>query len=418
MKFCSQRKIKKKTDKEIQKNLIQISNEISEIKDLDILMERILKAARDICNSDAGSIYIKQGNELLFSYSQNDTLSSRLKPGEKLIYTTFTIPINEKSIAGHVAYTGEPLNIKDAYKLSKNLPYSFNKNIDESTNYRTQSILTIPLKTSTGKITGVLQLINAMDGNGKVIHFRKELEPYCGYFANNAAVALERAQLTRTILLRMISMAELRDPKETGNHVNRVAGYSIEIYETWAKKKNIPQKEIDKTKDILRMAAMLHDVGKVAISDTILKKPARFTDEEYKIMQKHTTYGARLFRNITSDFDEAAKNVALNHHEKFSGDGYPGHIDLLTGEALPGYADSNGEPLPKKGEDIPLFGRIVALSDVYDALSTARVYKEAWDEERVLSIIREERGKQFDPEIVDAFFVCLPTIKSLQKRYP
>lgn len=122
MKSCSQRKIKKDTDKEIQKYLIQISNEISEIKDLDVLMERILKAARDICNSDAGSIYIKQGNELLFSYSQNDTLSSRLKPGEKLIYTTFTIPINEKSIAGHVAYTGEPLNIKDAYKLPKKLP--------------------------------------------------------------------------------------------------------------------------------------------------------------------------------------------------------------------------------------------------------------------------------------------------------
>ena len=90
----------------------------------------------------------------------------------------------------------------------------------------------------------------------------------------------------------------------------------------------------------------------------------------------------------------------------------------MTGEALPGYTDSNGEPLSKKGEDISLFGRIVALSDVYDALSSPRVYKAAWDEERVLSVIREERGKQFDPEIVDAFFVCLPTIKSLQKRYP
>ncbi|MFC1538714.1 HD domain-containing phosphohydrolase [Candidatus Latescibacterota bacterium] len=408
----------KTSGKKIQENLIRISNEISEIKDLDVLMERILKAARDICNCDAGSIYIKQGNELLFSYSQNDTLSGRLKPGEKLIYSTFTIPVNDNSIAGYVANSGKSLNIKDAYNISKKLPFSFNKSVDESTNYRTHSIFTVPLKKSTGKITGILQLINSKDENGNVIEFDKKLEPYCGYFANNAAIALERAQLTRTILLRMISMAELRDPKETGNHVNRVAGYSMEIYEVWAKKKNIPQEEIDKTKDVLRMAAMLHDVGKVAISDTILKKPARFTDEEYKIMQKHTVYGARLFSNITSDVDEAAKEVALNHHERYDGKGYPGYIDLITEKPLPGYSDKNGNPILKKGEDIPLLGRIVALSDVYDALSSARVYKEAWDEDKVLNIIREEYGKQFDPEVVDAFFVCLPSIKSLQQRYP
>jgi HD-GYP domain-containing protein (c-di-GMP phosphodiesterase class II) len=406
------------TDKKIQDNLIRISNEISEVKDLDVLMERILKAARDICNCDAGSIYIKQGDELLFSYSQNDTLSGRLKPGEKLIYTTFTVPVNEKSISGYVATTGLALNIKDAYVIPKKLPYSFNKSYDESTNYRTHSIFTIPLKTSTGKITGILQLINSRDKDGNVVEFDKKLEPYCGYFANNAAVALERAQLTRTILLRMISMAELRDPKETGNHVNRVAGYSMEIYEVWANKRNVPQYEIDKTKDVLRMAAMLHDVGKVAISDTILKKPGRFTDDEYEIMKKHTVYGARLFSNITSDVDEMAKEVALNHHERYEGGGYPGYIEISTEEALPGYEDENGKPKTKKGEEIPLFGRIVALSDVYDALSSARVYKEAWDEEKVLDIIREESGKQFDPEIVDAFFVCLPTIKSLQQRYP
>ncbi len=405
-------------DKQIQEYLITISNEISEIRDLDVLMERILQSARDICNCDAGSIYIKQGDELMFSYSQNDTLSSRLKPGEKLIYTTFSVPINESSIAGYVAITGKSLNIKDAYKISKKRPYSFNKSYDESTHYRTHSIFTVPLKTSVGKIIGILQLINAKDENGNVVDFDKKLEPYCGYFANNAAVALERAQLTRTILLRMTSMAELRDPKETGNHVNRVAGYSIEIYEVWAKNRNIPQQEINKTKDVLRMAAMLHDVGKVAISDTILKKPARFTDEEYEIMKTHTVYGAKLFRNITSDVDALAQEVALNHHERYGGGGYPGYVDLDTGEPLPGYAGENGKPISKKGEDIPLFGRIVALSDVYDALSSARVYKEAFDEEKVLNIIREERGKQFDPEIVDAFFICLPTIKALQQRYP
>ncbi len=399
------------------KNLILLSNEISEVKDLDVLMERILKSARDFVNCDAGSIYIKQGDKLLFSYTQNDTLSSRLNPSEKLIYTTFTVPINNQSICGYVASTGETLNIEDTYKLPDSLPFSFDKSFDESADYETHSILTVPLKTSVGKIIGVLQLINTIDESGKVTYFKKELEPYVSYFANNAAGALERAQLMRTVLLRMISMAELRDPKETGNHVNRVAGYSVEIYETWAKKKNIPQKEIDKTKDSLRMAAMLHDVGKVAISDTILKKPGKFTDEEYEIMKKHTVLGSLLFKNPSSDFDEAAREVALNHHERFDGKGYPGYVNPITGDPLPEHTDDEGKPIPKKGDEVPLFGRIVAISDVYDALSSARVYKKAWDEERVLSIIREESGKQFDPEIVDAFFICLPSIKSLTERY-
>ena len=334
------------------------------------------------------------------------------------VISTFTVPINHKSISGYVASKGEALNIEDAYHLPESLPFSFDKSYDESADYRTQSMLTVPLKTSIGKIIGVLQLINAIDSKRNVISFKKEMEPFVAYFANNAAGALERAQLTRTVLLRMIRMAELRDPKETGNHVNRVAGYSVEIYEAWAHKKGIPQDEIDKTRDILRMAAMLHDVGKVAISDTILKKPARFTEEEYEIMKQHTVQGAMLFRDPTSDLDNASREVALNHHERYDGKGYPGYVDPMTGQPLPGFIGDDGKPIPKKGEEIPFLGRIVAISDVYDALSCARVYKEAWNEDRVLSTIREERGNQFDPELVDAFFTCLPSIKALTKRYP
>ena len=400
------------------KKIIFLTNEISEVKDLDVLMDRILKTAREFVNCDAGSIYIKQEDTLLFSYTHNDTLSGRLKPHEKLIYSTFSVPINHKSISGHVATTGEILDIEDTYELDESMPFSFDKSFDENTHYRTKSILTVPLKTSSDKIIGVMQLINAMDSDGNVISFKKEMEPYVLYFANSAAGALERAQLTRTILLRMIKMAELRDPKETGSHVNRVAGYSLEIYEAWARKKNIPQDEVDKTKDILRMAAMLHDVGKVAISDLILKKPARFTEEEYEIMKMHTVYGAMLFIDSTSELDNAAREVALNHHERFDGKGYPGYVDPASGEPIPGHTDSEGKPLPKKGYKIPLLGRIVAISDVYDALSCARIYKEAWDEDRVLEVFHEERGKQFDPEMVDAFFSCLPSIKALADRYP
>ena len=397
--------------------LIKLSCDIAEVKDFDVLMEHILYSTRQFVNCDAGSIYIKQGDHLLFSYTQNDTLSQRLKPGQKLIYTTFSIPINNNSIAGYVATKGKILNIQDAYNLPESLPFRFDKSFHQSANYRTQSILTTPLKTRGEKIIGVLQLINCKDNDGRVVPFDPDLETYVSFLAMSAAGFLEQAQLTRAIILRMISMAELRDPKETGNHVNRVAGYALEIFEALAKKKNLPEKEVENKRGVLRMAAMLHDVGKVAISDIILKKPGRLDPDEYNVMKGHTVLGAKLFINPTSEFDEVARDVALNHHERYDGRGYPGHVDPFTGEPLIGMADSEGIPLPKKSEEIPLFGRIVALADVYDALSSQRIYKEAWDQEKVLTLIREESGKQFDPDVVEAFFSCLPSIQAIAQRY-
>jgi len=212
-------------------------------------------------------------------------------------------------------------------------------------------------------------------------------------------------------------MAELRDPKETGAHVNRVAGYAVEIYEVWASRRGVSRTEIAKNKDILRIAAMLHDVGKVAISDLILKKPARLDAAEYEIMKAHTYLGARLFAVSHSDFDQASAQVALSHHERWDGNGYPGYINVMTGQCLPGYETGEGKAMGRKGEEIPPFGRLVAIADVYDALSSQRVYKEAWDQEQVLDELRKERGKQFDPEMIDAFFIALDSINAVGKRY-
>ena len=404
--------------KEKLNRLIQFGVEISEIADLDLLLEKVLTEARHLVNADAGSIYIKEGNYLKFSYAQNDTLQAKLEPGKKLIYTTFSMPINNKSIAGFVANNGNTLNIPNAYKISSSLPFSFDGSYDKISGYHTESMLTIPMKNNRGLIIGVLQLINAQNDEGKIIPFSDEDEPLIHHFAIYAANAIERAQMTRTTIMRMISMAELRDPKETGPHVNRVAAYSVELYEAYAHKKGIDRKEIDKNRDSLRLAAMLHDVGKVAISDLILKKPARFTDDEYEIMKMHTLYGARLFRDARSDFDEYSAAVALNHHEKWDGSGYPGHVDIETGKPLPGYETSDGKARGKKEEEIPLYGRIVALADVYDALSSHRVYKEAWDEEKVLDTVHQERGKHFDPELVDVFFSILDNIRAIAARYP
>lgn len=398
--------------------IINLGLEVAQVKDIDLLLERILTEARHFVNADAGSIYIKEDHKLMFSYTQNETLRQKLPAGRKLIYSTFSIPINDKSIAGYVALTGKTLNIENVYKLPEGVSYSFDKRYDEVSKYRTQSILTFPLKTHRGDVIGVLQLINAQDKNKNIKPFNKEDEPLIMHFANNAAMAVERALMTRAIILRMIKMAELRDPKETGAHVNRVASYSVEIYEAWALKRGTSQKEIDKNKDVLRMAAMLHDVGKVAISDAILKKPAKLDMNEIEVMKQHTYLGARLFSDKYSDFDEAASQVALNHHERWDGNGYPGYIDPITVQPISDCRTEKGAVCGKKGEEIPLFGRIVAIADVYDALCSRRAYKEPWDESRILENLHEERGRQFDPEMIDAFFLSFDVIRSAAERYP
>jgi HD-GYP domain-containing protein (c-di-GMP phosphodiesterase class II) len=406
---CQEEKLRK---------IIDLGFAISQIKDIDLLLEKILSEARSFTNCDAGSIYVREGEKLTFRYAQNDRLQGQLPPGKKLPFTTFTVPINNHSIAGYVAANGSILNIADVYELDNIYPFSFNRSYDDITGYYTCSMLTIPLNNFRGDIIGVLQLINAMDSDGKVIPFAVEEESFINYFANNAANAIERAKMTREIILRMNKMAELRDPKETGPHVNRVAAYSVALYEAWAIKRGVPQPEIDRNRDVLRMSAMLHDVGKVAISDNILKKPGRFTPEEFQVMKLHTLFGANLFSDIYSDFDESAAIVAISHHERWDGNGYPGHIDPLTQKALPGFANEEGLARGKRGEEIPFFGRVVALADVYDALSCRRCYKEAWDESEVLDNIRSEAGKQFDPELVEVFLDCIDTFRQIEKLYP
>jgi HD-GYP domain-containing protein (c-di-GMP phosphodiesterase class II) len=398
-------------------SMTRLGIELSRINDLDILMERVLLRARQFSNADAGSIYIREGDWLHFSYTQNDTLQRKLPDGEKLIYSTFKIPIDEKSIAGYVAATGKALNIDDVYDLEVTLPYSFSKKFDETVGYKTQSVLTLPLHNSSAQLLGILQIINTRDDSGNIAHFSENDVMMMHHFAAVAAVALERAQMTRALILRMIRMAEMRDPKETGPHVNRVAGVSVEIYEQWAMRRKLDVKEIDKARDVLRMAAMLHDVGKVATSDLILKKPARLSEDEYTIMKMHTIQGARLFQNRQSDFDEAAGVVALNHHERWDGTGYPGYIDFHTGRPIKGFILPNGLARGKKGTEIPLFGRIVGLADVFDALSSKRIYKEAWDEQTILAQIEGSSGTHFDPELVEIFFSRYEIIRAILNRY-
>jgi len=382
---------------------------LNQIKDLDLLLEKTLLSARQILNADAGSIYLCQDDQLKFSYTQNDTLQKRLQPGKKLLYSTFSMPIDNQSIAGYVAKNSKILNIPDVYVIDETKPYSFNSNFDKSSEYKTISMLTVPMINQAKKVLGVMQIINPKNKNGDIIAFTAADENIIQSFASGATLAIERAQMTRDIILRTINVAQLRDPKETGAHVSRVAAYSVEIFEQWARKHGVSKEEVDHTKDLLRMAAMLHDVGKVAISDIILKKPGKLDKDEFATMQKHTSLGAHLFKDSSSELDDMSQEIALNHHEKWDGTGYPGCVDTNN---------SGKNLIPKKGEEIPILARIVAVADVFDALNSRRAYKEPWTEEQVLQEIRNSSGKNFDPEVVDAFFESIDVLRLIMQRYP
>ncbi|MDR2159668.1 MAG: HD domain-containing protein [Treponema sp.] len=406
------------------KSILRLDSELNQIQDLDLLLDRILLEARKVVRADAGSIYVKENHEengdrvekLVIKYAHNDTTSRDLPPGQKLIYSVFSVAINEKSIAGYCALTKNLINVPDMYNIPSGTPYSFNPAFDKISGYKTTSTLTIPLITAEGRLLGVIQVINSKDHAGNTVPFSSDDEFLITHFAANATVALQRAYVTRAMILRMIKMSELRDPKETGTHVNRVAGYAVEIYDRWAYHHGISQEERDKFRDTFKIAAMLHDVGKVAISDIILKKPGRFTPEEYLIMQHHTIYGAALFDDPQSPIDVIAGDIALTHHENWDGTGYPGWVDPVTNRTLK--TDAEGKVLGRKGEETPLAGRIVAIADVFDALCSRRVYKEPWSEEQVLTEIRQLSGTKFDPELVDIFFEILPSIKQIQSLYP
>ena len=377
--------------------IFKITEKLNRINDLNSLLDQVLFYARMFTNADAGTIYLVEDDSLRFAYTQNDTFIRRTQLNKKQIYADIKIPINANSIAGYVAKCRKSLKIDDVYELENHFPFSFNRQFDENSNYRTMSMLTIPLIVSEEKVIGVIQIINAIDPNsGEVVPFTAENEMFVSFFANIASAAIEKAKMTREMILRMIKMAELRDPKETGSHVQRVSSYSVEVYQKWAKNHDISDEEIRKKSDVLRIAAMLHDVGKIGIPDVILKKPARLDEEEYEIMKTHTNLGGDLFINLFNEVDEMSRDVAVCHHERWDGKGYPKGL---------------------AGEDIPLAGRIVAIADVYDALMSKRVYKSAWSEDDVLKYLREQAGTQFDPELIEVFISVYDIIKAIRNRY-
>lgn len=186
---------------------------------------------------------------------------------------------------------------------------------------------------------------------------------------------LKQAQLE--VLERLARAAEYRDD-ETGEHVRRVAANAARLAEALG----LPQEQVE----VIHSAAPLHDLGKIGIPDAILRKPGRLTPEEFAIIKTHTTIGAELLSGGRSELSRVAERIAKSHHERWDGTGYP--------EGL-------------KAEEIPLEGRIVAVVDVFDALTSERPYKRAWPLEEALAEIRAQAGRQFDPRVVQAFLHTL-----------
>jgi response regulator RpfG family c-di-GMP phosphodiesterase len=386
--------------------LMQIGIELNQIQDFHTLMDRILSEARHLLRSEAGTIFLREGDSLRFSFFHNEALAQRTATGETPHVSSFRVPITDRSLAGWVCLTGQPLHIPDCYRIPQQAPYRFDSSFDQLLGYRTCSMVAMPLKNQSGRILGVIELINPRSQDGRsVIGFTPEDIRLLEHFASIATVAIERTNLAEGSVLRMIRMAEIRDPSETAPHVERVAGYATVLFEEWARRRGLEGAAFERQRDRLRTAAKLHDVGKVGVPDSILKKPGRLTPEEFEEVKKHTAIGSELFTHDPSDFDEAAREVALLHHERWDGNGYPGF-------------DDGGARRGRKGEEIPLFARLVGLADVFDALSTARCYKEAWNEQRVLELIQSESNKHFDPELVEILFSQLDSIRRVRDMHP
>jgi HD-GYP domain-containing protein (c-di-GMP phosphodiesterase class II) len=191
----------------------------------------------------------------------------------------------------------------------------------------------------------------------------------------------------KEVVFTMGSIGESRS-KETGNHVKRVAEYSQLLALYYGLDKN--------EAEMLKQASPMHDIGKVAIPDAILNKPGRFDEDERKIMNTHAVLGYEMLKHSNRALLKMAAIVANEHHEKWDGSGYPRGIS---------------------GENIHIYGRITALADVFDALGSDRVYKQAWDDEKIFNLFKEERAKHFDPKLVDIFFEHLDEFLKIREAF-
>ncbi len=346
---------------------------IADERDIDKLLILLADMGRDLINADRCTVWLLN--------RRTEELWSKVAHGVNRI----TIPITA-GIAGCVAMSGEPLIINDPYN-----DHRFDKDVDKSTGYHTRNILALPIHDGEGKIIGVYQAINKLPEQQK--YSKQDMEhlllaaTYTGKILEAAMLQEEIEATQREIIFTLAETGEMRS-KETGYHVKRVAEFSYLI----ALRYGLSEEE----SELIKLAAPMHDIGKIAIPDSILLKPGKLTPEEWETMKMHTTLGYEMLKHSERRLLKSAAIIANEHHEKWDGEGYPRGL---------------------KGEEIHIYGRITALSDVFDALGNARVYKPAWEMDRIVSLFKAERGHQFDPDMVKVFLDNLDDFIKISEIY-
>jgi len=352
--------------------LLEYGQRAATMTDLDELLVILVEEAKTVLNADRATVFLVD--------KKKRTLWSKVAIGTE----TIRIPM-DKGIAGSVVGTGRLLNIKEVYKDPR-----FNPEIDKKTGYRTRSILAAPLRNKKKEVIGVFQVLNRKGS----ANFDNQDEEVLTLLADQASGVVENAQLYQEIrktayetIIRLAGAAEYKD-HDTKAHLWRVAQYSGIL----AEELGFPKEWVEN----IKMAAPMHDIGKIGVPDSIINKPGKLDPSEWEEMKKHPLYGSEILKDPENELMQMSASIALNHHEKWDGKGYPRGM---------------------KGEEIPIEARIASLADVFDALTTKRSYKPAFSLEETVAIIESESGKQFDPKVVAAFQHCYPKIAAVRENY-
>lgn len=342
--------------------LMRVAQATAGVSDLDDLLDLIRSETEVALEAERCSVFLldREAGELW----------SRVASGFD-DHTRLRFPA-DTGIAGAVAQTGEVMNIPDVYEDKR-----FNPAIDQKTGFRTRSMLCVPMRNRKLEMIGVFQIINKRQGT-----FTASDEELLSAIAANAAIAIENARLITdqkiafdSFIRTLSSTIDARDPITAG-HSERVSAYTLLIGDQMGLS--------DDEQEALKYASLLHDIGKIGIREEVLVKDGRLTRREYEHIQQHVRYTEQILNNIHFECHlQSVPAIAGSHHERMDGTGY--HKGL-------------------KGQEIPLGGRILAIGDVFDAITSRRQYRNRMPFGRVLGLLRRNAGDHFDPECVDAFF--------------
>ncbi|EDP75213.1 HD domain-containing phosphohydrolase [Hydrogenivirga sp. 128-5-R1-1] len=353
------------------KVLLSSAEKISKEQDVDKLLVMLSDLTREVLGVDRCSLFLldRERNELWTKVAHG--------------VDEIRVPA-DRGIVGWVAQKGESLVVNDAYSDNR-----FNPEVDRETGYRTQNILAIPLFDKKGNILGVFQAVNKLKGSfsGEDVELFTLLGGYASSAIENSILQAKIKDAYREAVMRLSHAAEYKDP-ETYNHIVRVGLFARLMAERLGLEKEV--------RDSIMLAAPMHDIGKIGIPDAILLKKGKLNDWEWDVMKKHTIIGYEILKDSSSELLQMAALVALDHHERWDGTGYP-----------------NG----KKGEEISLWGRITSVADVFDALLSKRPYKEPWSLERTVEHMNSMKGKQFDPQLIELFFSNLEEVVDIREKY-